>query len=646
MTAKAPPPAPGGPDRDALERSLHKSYDRPTQAWVCGRVASGEPGCRLGPGPDGTCREKDSPCQPRRGRRQSLRRVSLLATLAALSIFAVAAGTRWRAQVFSPGPLLRGHAIPVAGAGGSNQAAGAAVLACADCHVPAASGSPGSWIRSALGRAGDGQSDLCQRCHPRGAFARKAHGLEHRLPGDETAAPWHADLPAVARADWRCASCHPEHRGPDASFRDPGERACRVCHSATRSFSSGHPALEDYPYGRGTNLRFDHNKHQAENFTKAVNKVLDQPFDCSFCHRPGRGTAAAGLRPFEETCARCHASQIAENPGIPVLTVPGLDREALKGTDGLGTWPNVDDSDVSPFLALLLSGDGTPPPLDLLDELDPLALGDASPEELEEVRAYARAVKRLFAELESGGHEALNRRVARALGLPDPANGPGSSGNLEDSGRSGADASAGARTGQLPPDTIRAANRRWFPGTVAPLSAAGETAAAAGPDAWSSGGWFLQDDDFTIRYRPARHADEFLRAWIDLAVRLAPEKPLARSLLARLTGDTAPGRCAKCHVVAVRPAPAGTAADAAFASRWRARPPSSRDGFTTFTHAPHLTGPADRVSCTPCHVLVADAPAETQARAENLPGSRDFVPAGKAACDTCHRPHSPRLEEG
>ena len=94
MTAKAPPPAPGGPDRDALERSLHKSYDRPTQAWVCGRVASGEPGCRLGPGPDGTCREKDSPCQPRRGRRQSLRRVSLLATLAALSIFAVAAGTR------------------------------------------------------------------------------------------------------------------------------------------------------------------------------------------------------------------------------------------------------------------------------------------------------------------------------------------------------------------------------------------------------------------------------------------------------------------------------------------------------------------------------------------------------------------------
>ena len=44
-----------------------------------------------------------------------------------------------------------------------------------------------------------------------------------------------------------------------------------------------------------------------------------------------------------------------------------------------------------------------------------------------------------------------------------------------------------------------------------------ESARDRAHEAWVEvGGWYMQELEFTMRYRPSGHADPFLRAWLDL----------------------------------------------------------------------------------------------------------------------------------
>ena len=145
-------------------------------------------------------------------------------------------------------------------------------------------------------------------------------------------------------------------------------------------------------------------------------------------------------------------------------------------------------------------------------------------------------------------------------------------------------------------------------------------------DRMLAGGWFRED--FALLYRPAGHADAFIRAWLD-ATAVAPSEP-ARRVFTALSAPRALGKCAKCHSV--------DAADAqALRVNWRAleRSPAVHR-FTRFAHGPHLS-PLEGRGCQTCHKL--DSGGDFMASFDDHDPrtfAANFTPIEKPLCTDCH----------
>ncbi len=644
--------------------------------------------CENGPLPAGACSRPIPKCQPVRSLRARRGRLAGWASAVTAGLLALALGGRHRGELFSPGELGFQHGRPERMAplaslltvptpsgtpaassltrtattssrtlGSTNQAESTSQsVRCGDCHgarpglfgpLAALFGAPWS----------PPQSQLCLNCHVLGEYALKAHS---QPPATLAQATWRmaSVRPVVAsQRSWECATCHTEHRGGGFPIAFMENRRCQACHARTfDSLASGHPEFENYPYGRGLNLKFDHNKHKTEYFFKAQNKKEDRPFECRTCHVPDPSGRNMLVRSFEQTCATCHAAQIADNDGVPFLTVPGFDAAGLKrGKARIGEWPNHDESDLSPFMRLLLVGGGDKAAyLDEIKGVDLLDLGHATDDELDAVQAYAWGVKRLIADLSLNGAEAVRLRLAQAL-----------------SGKAGQASVNDDLVGEIQPATIDGARRAWFPhlmdemkslqgGAAPPVSQFLEKVTedpnvvpqGIAPKKWlGAGGWYRDDADFTMRYRPTRHADAFLRAWLDLAAGLREEYTGVRRILEMLNQPTSPGRCLKCHTLApVTSAASLTLAVAGTESapkkddekvpavvHWTARHPSER-AFNKFAHTTHFSVFRQAESCFNCHLLASDAPQRTLQSGLMASAAGDFVPMPKLRCLSCHVP--------
>lgn len=286
-----------------LWRFDESEYDRPNQAYVCGKQADGA-ACRIGPdsggnclatyecmprkdgaharctrpesaggkcaeGPskDGVCAHAIEKCRPVRSWKSKRRLASLAIGGLALVLGLVACFSRGPvANAFvSPGPLTSAHA--------------AAAASCADCHESAASA--GGLLAAIPG----GGATKCLGCHADAAGPGALH--PHGLVGSND--PRTLD----------CATCHPEHRGERTPIARGGDRACRSCHpEADGSFASTHPEFE---VGAGNaRLHFDHT-------AKAHRSEL-----CESCHvldAEGRRRVLPG---FDAACSRCHLEEIAK----------------------------------------------------------------------------------------------------------------------------------------------------------------------------------------------------------------------------------------------------------------------------------------------------------------------------------------------
>ncbi|MEM6330297.1 MAG: hypothetical protein AAF790_08615, partial [Planctomycetota bacterium] len=138
------------------------------------------------------------------------------------------------------------------------------------------------------------------------------------------------------------------------------------------------------------------------------------------------------------------------------------------------------------------------------------------------------------------------------------------------------------------------------------------------------------------RYVPAGHADPLLRAWIDLAASLGPDKHgLRDAVLAELAGPGAAGGCITCHSIE---------RDAADTLRvnWRGLDASQRPrSFTKFSHRPHLTQPVLQ-DCSYCHRLDPGAPRQPAPYASLQTDDfvSQFLPVTKDACAVCHQPRA------
>ncbi|MCA9127684.1 MAG: hypothetical protein KDB22_11385 [Planctomycetales bacterium] len=114
------------------------------------------------------------------------------------------------------------------------------------------------------------------------------------------------------------------------------------------------------------------------------------------------------------------------------------------------------------------------------------------------------------------------------------------------------------------------------------------------------GGWYLDDELYTIRYMPRGHADPMLAAWREFAdILQQAAAPQTQSLLPHgvFQSDSSLKNCSECHAAATD----GYARE--LWSNWKAvQRPAGDKPFTKFNHQPHLTLPAVQ-DCRYCHQL-------------------------------------------
>ena len=149
----------------------------------------------------------------------------------------------------------------------------------------------------------------------------------------------------------------------------------------------------------------------------------------------------------------------------------------------------------------------------------------------------------------------------------------------------------------------------------------------------ASGGWYRNDDQWSISYRVATHIDPLIKSWTDLAIenRLNLAVETSRLFDSMNSIDSA-GHCRRCHTV-------DTGKRGLTAVNWspKYRDVSVRE-FTRFSHRPHdiQTSLQD---CTSCHKLdKTRSNRECFAGFDPLMGTSNFAAISKSSCASCHRP--------
>jgi hypothetical protein len=645
-------------------------YERPQDKWICGHMADGKP-CTLGPGkngacrvttacqpfqekgrwqcrrspqeggpceigpfPNGTCSVKLEPCVPVPSLRTTRKRIVLWAMGLAVGISAliVAGGNanRW----LMPGQLSSQHE---------------SLAGCSSCHAGTGPGKT-DWMHQIVASVSPEQNaKLCTTCHDVGKqpFAPHTHPVEELKQITKTLTERKPD-PSLRKIGWTqriaysrpawgkaedpaeiyCSTCHREHQGEVHDLTKVSNERCQTCHvSKFGAFADSHPQFAKYPYSRRTRIIFDHQSHIGKNFAEAAKATPPAvaPTACTDCHQPGLERRTMQVRTYAAMCSGCHNNDIlgttrSGSKGIDFLAVPGLDMETLiKRRVDIGQWPKNAEGTLTPFMLLLFASRGETAPMELAGT-DLIDLSSATDEQLAKVKELAWAVKRLFNRLET-------EQLEEAIG----------SGGDTDRLRTA------ALTGAISHDVIAGANREWFPKlqeelarfekkeAVRTTETPEKTGASLDPEAWASfGGWYRQD--FTIRYRPAGHADQFLRTWLDFTSRgsATPQGALLTPIFQQLVPQDAVGRCSKCHSID----------DEAGAKRinWRAfEGKRTRNRFTTFAHKPHIAAVGDK-GCVTCHKLSQQDSEFLATFKEGDPNSYtpNFLHMDKAVCATCH----------
>lgn len=613
--------------------------------WHCSQISDGP--CGDGPLPDGTCCKSVPACQPILSLLGVRRRITFWFSMVMVGLLLFLVSGPKGSAFFFPGELTFGH--------------GASTGICADCHT-AVHGNLVDWV-SVLGASGTREENgkLCLRCHNLGEQAFEAHGrptkelaaVTERLSrmSEPTAVPFFLKvaswLPGVVPTKGEplaCATCHREHRGKNFNLIAMDEQQCQTCHAKTFSgLADGHSPFSGYPYKQRTRIAFDHTSHIGKHFLGEFKK--DAPITCTACHKPDDDGQTMRTGTFETACASCHAGQIvgigrSGSKGLAFLRLTGLDLETLEEHGvSVGEWPadaNVEDG-LTPFMELLL---GTDPALTedlaILSGFDDFTdLSDATDEEIAAVGRIVWAVKRLVYNLVMRGQQEIVNRLQATTDLDT---------------RKFSDL-----VGQLPAEVIHAAQQQWLPHLAIELSGseAGETVVRLEDHEGEqeiridrerekkmvSGGWYRQDSDFALLYRPSGHADPFLYAWLNLTTCSTETKHgrSAEAIFTTLANPKAPGRCMKCHSV-----------DAQAGQRKRihwsaARPVSHERKVTRFAHEVHFSLLEDK-GCLTCHTLNPEAEVMESFRdADPLTFTSSFRAMQKTVCTRCHT--SERVED-
>ncbi len=646
-------PCPRGPSaKGRCQQASECQPRRSGDTWACGRPeAQGGP-CAEGPLPDGSCCRVRRACTPQPSLRNLRGRLNFWVTAIVVSILLVSFASTHNMLSIPAGQRIKGHGE---------------LTDCGQCHVVF---DTGNWILAAFrGDNAAADSAKCTACHDRGGDPLQPHSLPRselqRLTSEARARDWHAKpaalqsisakllpLPEATDTGIACPACHTEHMGAEFDVTAVSNARCQSCHETKfRSFAEGHPPFERYPYLRRTRLVFDHQAHFARNFAEA--EVEGAPRVCKDCHIPDATERHMLVKPFEETCAPCHAKDIkgqdakdqdvkgrdgAVAKGIPVLTIPGLDLESLRraGVE-IGQWPDgAPRGSIPPFMRLLIAADDqSAADLARIERLDLMDLGDAGPKELEALRRIAWAIKDLVYDFVALGPDSLNAKVAHTLGH-----------HLDE-------ATQGDMVAKVPLDAVLAAREAWFPQLEAEVlhrrlgRAAKDLVTLPVPEdpkpieaevdseAWAAyGGWFRKG--YTLYYRPNEHRDPFVRSWLDIAARSqgTSAQHHGQTLLTLFRNEKVPGQCTRCHSLEWDSADAQSGR---LLVNWRPfTPDPGHSGFTQFDHASHFRIVGEK-GCGTCHRIDAGADYAGSFKGfDPMNFQSNFAPAKIEVCSDCH----------
>ncbi len=636
--------------------------------------------------------EELGPCVPRRAAWFSREIFAVNAALLTGGILLLCMVLPGREQVFVPGGLSSKH----------SQILGNRLVQdrCSLCH------------ESQHGdRAGLVQDELCMKCHQShmpDAQLRSPHDLtsfqlisisnKSKLDSHEQ----------VADDATHCASCHVEHHGSDHKISAISDARCQACHAKKfSSLSAGHPEFTNFPYAGRRNLAFDHGLHSGKYFAQK-----GEVFDCRECHVSPLDSAQLSSVErtvgFENSCARCHNDSLRSRSigGWAAISVPSIEEgDTQSGDVALADWPSGalygHDGTVPLMMRILLAGDSQT--IAVLDKLPPsgeLAKIPDAETRSEVALAIARSTRRLIDELAIDGQAAWQRRM-EGLAISQLGR------ELHnDETRLIAQLTEG-----LPPNLFRQIQSQWFgktnrlagdlPRGSARLASqarlasgdddallleddsdllfsdegeqsdasdilgdgpASEDAPAKltkldGASHLSAGGWYLDDELYTLRYMPTGHADSTVAAWTAFAKLLGEHSRsgAGQAIAESASSDAIVASCSECHRL-------GSSQNRIVGS-WKAivRPASVRQ-FTKFNHQPHLTLPAVS-DCRYCHVLrPIDVDVDSAAQESGIDSGgpkrfakltssgsagqgstkfggwhNDFVPMELRQCSACHR---------
>ena len=151
----------------------------------------------------------------------------------------------------------------------------------------------------------------CERCHDTSGSDRLTHAA-HVLLGS-------GDLRKAENAETtKCATCHMEHKGLNASLVAVDDRECATCHNFSTLASHPEFAAVRAQATAGVGLRFDHDRHIVE-----AQKARGA--SCQVCHEQTADRSGFTAINFDRHCAACHLpNKVFEDtdPISPTAIVP------------------------------------------------------------------------------------------------------------------------------------------------------------------------------------------------------------------------------------------------------------------------------------------------------------------------------------
>ena len=193
----------------------------------------------------------------------------------------------------------------------------------------------------------------------------------------------------------------------------------------------------------------------------------------------------------------------------------------------IGAWPKAATGDfdgrLPPMMKLLLAAD--PVAAQALSKLGPdfefQDIDPDDPQQLADCANLTTAIKSLLADVSQRGLVAMRERLTIALG------------------RDVSEAEAATLTAGLSVDTVRG-TVGWLPGALNANDPGPRPSAVAGlarivPPYAPAGTWSRDDTTFSIRYRPAAHADPVLASWLELLAKTPDldSRPVAKAMFKR-----------------------------------------------------------------------------------------------------------------